>query len=115
MGDAEFSDPRFDYISEYILKTFKLKPDKWSKLLGSEEYKQVIIDFFDKPDKPQLIVTLTAAGQLEPGYEFPTGGKNKSIYFLKKNKGENIGRDAFKELCCLVIYQAHHLINCLLL
>ena len=91
-----FSDPRFDYLSEYILKTFKLKPDKWSKVAGNEEYKQIIIDFFEKGDHSQLVFTLTGGGLLVPDYAFPPGGKNKSVYFVKKDKKEPIAKDNYK-------------------
>ena len=93
---VDFSDPRFEYLSEYILKSFKLKPDKWSKLVGNEEYRQIIIEFFEKSDNPQLIITLNNAGLLQPSYQFPSSGKNKSVYFLKRDKKENIGKDNYK-------------------
>ncbi|XP_066917361.1 dynein beta chain, ciliary-like [Clytia hemisphaerica] len=91
-----FNDPRFEYISEYVLKTFKLKPDKWSKLVGNEEYKQTVSDFFDKADNPQLVIVLSNAGQLVPEYSFPPTGKNKTIYFLKREKKDPITKDGYK-------------------
>ncbi len=90
------ADPRFEHVSEYVLKTFKLKPDKWSKLLGNEEYRILIQEFFDKQESAQLIISLNGTGALVPSYEFPASGKNKSVYFLKKDKKENIGKDNFK-------------------
>ena len=92
----DFNDPRFEYISEYVLKTFKLKPDKWTKLVGNDEYKQTISDFFDKTDNPQLVIILSNAGQLVPEYSFPPMGKNKTIYFLKREKKDPITKDGYK-------------------
>ncbi len=89
-------DPRFDYVSDYILKTFKLKPEKWSKLVGNEEYRILIQEFFDKQESAQLIISLNNAGALVPSYEFPASGKTKSVYFLKRDKKEAIGKDNFK-------------------
>lgn len=33
----EDSDPRIDYISSYVTKTFRLKSDKWQKLMMSDD------------------------------------------------------------------------------
>lgn len=92
----EVTDPRLDYLSEYVLKTFKLKPDKWSKLVNNEEHKQIITDFFEKQDYPQLIIALNSAGALIPSVDFLASSKNKSVYFLKKDKREAIGKDNYK-------------------
>lgn len=92
----DFNDPRFEYISEYVLKTFKLKPDKWSKVVGNDEYKQIILDFFEKNDNSQLVITLNSTGQLVPDYVFPATGKNKTIYFVKREKKDAIGKDNYK-------------------
>ena len=92
----ETGDPRLDYVAEYVLKTFKLKPDKWSKLINNEEHRQMIIEFLEKQDNPQLIIALNNAGALIPSYDFLPSSKNKSVYFLKKDKREAIGKDNFK-------------------
>ena len=92
----DFNDPRFEYISEYVLKTFKLKPDKWSKLVGNEEYKQIVLDFFEKTDNSQLVIVLSSSGQLIPDYTFPNTGKNKTVYFLKREKKDPVSKDGYK-------------------
>ena len=92
----DFNDPRFEFISEYVLKTFKLKPDKWSKLVGNEELKQIVLDFLEKTDNAQLIISLTSAGALQPSYTFNPSGKNKAIYFMKRDKKESVPKDNFK-------------------
>lgn len=33
----EDADPRIDYISSYVTKTFRLKSDKWQKLMMSDD------------------------------------------------------------------------------
>lgn len=32
----EETDPRMDYISSYVTKTFRIKVDKWQKLMASD-------------------------------------------------------------------------------
>lgn len=113
----EVVDPRLDYVSEYVLNTFKLKPDKWSKVVNNEEYRLMMLEFFEKQDYSQLIIYLNSAGALVPTYEFPATGKNKSVYFLKRDKRENIGKDNFKtalvygDLSCSPLEQLSALVD----
>ena len=92
----EFSDPRFDFLSDYVLKSMKLKNDKWAKLQGNEEYRQQIINFFEKPDLHLLVIMQNSAGQLQPLYDFPLALKTKAVYIAKKEKAVNIGKDNVK-------------------
>ena len=92
----DFSDLRFDYLSEFVLKTFKLKADKWTKLVGNDEYKKIIIEFFEKTDNFQLFITLTSTGVLVPSYFFALGSKSKTVYFIKREKNETITKDKYK-------------------
>lgn len=92
----EFNDVRFEFISDYVLKTMKLKADKWAKLQGNEEYRQLIIDFFEKTEHNTLVISLSGGSQLVPTHEFPASMKNKAVYFVKKEKGINVGKDNFK-------------------
>ncbi|XP_026855443.2 LOW QUALITY PROTEIN: dynein heavy chain 9, axonemal [Electrophorus electricus] len=85
--DSPAVDKRFYFIEQYVLKTMKLKPDRWHKCLSVEEQKQVIQDFLDKSDNTTLVVSLNAAGQLIPTFGFAGYSKNKSVYFIKRNQG----------------------------
>ena len=92
----EFSDPRFDYLSDYVLKSMKLKNDKWAKMEGNEEYRQQILNFFEKPELNLLVIMQNSAGQLQPLYDFPLTLKTKAVYIAKKEKSMNIGKDNLK-------------------
>nr|P39057.1 RecName: Full=Dynein beta chain, ciliary [Heliocidaris crassispina]BAA00827.1 dynein beta-heavy chain [Heliocidaris crassispina] len=94
MGDVV--DARLDFISEYILKSYKLKPDKWTKCINVEENKILMLEFLEKADNPQLVFTVNPAGLITPSYEFPSALKNtKAIYFIKKGR-EPVGKDNIK-------------------
>ena len=43
-------DPRLVYLGRYVQKTLKLKPEKWNRLLSTEEHKTTIMDFLNKSD-----------------------------------------------------------------
>lgn len=92
----EFNDVRFEFISEYTLKSMKLKADKWAKLQGNDEYRQTILDFFEKPEYNIIVIYQNTAGQLQPTFDFPSSMKAKAVYFSKKEKGMNVGKDNYK-------------------
>ena len=45
---GESSDTRVDFIQEYTLKTLRLKPDKWSRMVVSDEQRTYINNFVEK-------------------------------------------------------------------
>lgn len=77
-------DPRYDFIGSYAVKSLKLKPEKWMRVLTLEEHRSTLKDFVDKPLPILLVVTLTHAAQLIPVVSFPCYLKNKAVYFVKK-------------------------------
>ncbi|XP_041939413.1 dynein heavy chain 9, axonemal [Alosa sapidissima] len=84
--DMPEADKRYDFIEDYVLKTLKLKGDRWQKCISVEEQKQVVQDFLDKSETTTLVVSLNAAGQLAPSVSFPATAKNKAVYFVKRKK-----------------------------
>jgi len=46
--DLEINDPRVEFLADYVLKTMKLRADRWLKMYAAEENKQLCLDFFDK-------------------------------------------------------------------
>jgi len=46
--DLEINDPRVEFLADYVLKTMKLRADRWLKMYSVEENKQLCLDFFDK-------------------------------------------------------------------
>lgn len=77
-------DPRYDFIGSYAVKSLKLKPEKWMRVLSVEEHRSTLKDFVDKPLPLLLVVVLTHAAQLVPVISFPCYLKNKAVYFVKK-------------------------------
>jgi hypothetical protein len=48
-------DLRLDFIFEYLQRSMKVKLDKWMKMMMTEEYKAMIMEFLDNPDVPVII------------------------------------------------------------
>lgn len=51
------TDPRVDFIGNVVVKTMKLKPEKWTRLMVTEEYKRIVYSFLDTAIHSLLIVT----------------------------------------------------------
>ncbi|XP_043925657.1 dynein axonemal heavy chain 9 [Protopterus annectens] len=95
MGEISTTDKRYEFLENYVLKTFKLKADRWQKCISTDEYQQILQSFLDKNEHSLLVVSLTSAGQLIPSFEFPSSSKNKAIFFSKKSK-EPLSADSLK-------------------
>ncbi|EGI59469.1 Dynein beta chain, ciliary [Acromyrmex echinatior] len=78
-------DERIDFLYKYLVLSRKIKLDKWLKMLTNEEYKEMIMRFFNTPSEMILIIQLNAAGTLVPLLEIPAIGRIKTSYFIKKN------------------------------
>ena len=51
MRDGEVpvaSDERMDFLRDFILKALRLKPDKWDRMLISDEQRTFITNFVDR-------------------------------------------------------------------
>lgn len=78
-ADLEIGDPRIEFVADYVLKTLRIKPDKWTKMYGLDENKQLCLDFFDKTDAQSLIMAVNASGGLTVSTDWPTQFKQKAV------------------------------------
>ena len=74
------SDPRWAYLQDIVQKTLNVKSDKWAKFIGNEELKTIVQTFLDAKETLFLVVTVTAAGQLEATNETPVASKLKERF-----------------------------------
>ena len=92
VADLGLGDTRIEFIADYVLKTLKLKADKWSKCYGQDENKLLFTEYLDKADNMCLVIALGSAG-LSVSHEWPTQIKQKACYFVKKAR-EAVSKDA---------------------
>ncbi|CAG9861396.1 unnamed protein product [Phyllotreta striolata] len=79
-------DNRLDFLGSYVQKTLKLKPEKWTRMMNTEEHKAVIKKFLERPQPVLLVVILTQTAQLIATSGFPLPQlKSKGVYFVKKS------------------------------
>ncbi len=50
-------DPRIEFLQEYTIKTLRLKPDKWSRMVVSDEQRTFVANFIDRA-APQVSLTM---------------------------------------------------------
>jgi len=91
-SEMEIDDVRIEFVCNYVMRTMKLKPDRWTKMFSIDENKQLCLDFFDKPESTTLILYVNAAGGLSVTTDWPTNLKAKASYFVKKSR-ETVGKD----------------------
>ncbi|KAH1023596.1 hypothetical protein HUJ04_012770 [Dendroctonus ponderosae] len=83
---APLVDRRMDFLGTYVQKSLKLKPEKWSRMMVTEDYKGMVMKFLERPAPFVLVIILTPAAQLVPSNGFPlTQLKTKGVYFIKKD------------------------------
>ncbi|XP_037911922.1 dynein beta chain, ciliary-like [Hermetia illucens] len=86
-------DTRLDFIMNYIMKTMRLKQEKWNKMMATEEMRELVMTFLDDPNQERLIFTVTAAGLLTPYFNFPEKPKSKVSYFIRREVPMEITND----------------------
>lgn len=91
-SELEIGDSRVEFIADYVLKTLKVKPDKWSKMYNIDENKLMFMEFFDKPENTTIVVIASSAGGLTVQYEWPTNPKAKACYFVRRTR-DGISKD----------------------
>jgi dynein heavy chain len=78
-------DNRMSFLGTFVQKTLKLKPEKWSRMMGTEDHKAVVMKFLERPQPIILVIVLTPTAQLVASNGFPLAQlKSKGVYFIKK-------------------------------
>ncbi|GAB0197572.1 dynein axonemal heavy chain 17 [Grus japonensis] len=85
-------DERHGFLESFATLLLRVRPDKWSKFVGSEEAAAVLDEFFKQQDVLELVLALNPAGQLLLTAGFPPALRGKGVYFVKK-KRENITQE----------------------
>lgn len=69
------SDVRLEYLGTFVQKSLKLKPEKWARLLLTEDHRNNVLDFLDNPYPVALFIVLTPNAQLISSCGFPIPGQ----------------------------------------
>ncbi|BET02170.1 Dynein, axonemal heavy chain [Nesidiocoris tenuis] len=77
-------DPRILFLYMYINRSFKIKADRWGKVVQADDTRKIIFNFLDKPEVDKLIFSFPSPGFMLPFNDFPPNAKGKCAYFIKK-------------------------------
>ncbi|KOC63714.1 Dynein beta chain, ciliary [Habropoda laboriosa] len=91
------TDFRLEYIGGFVQKSLKLKPEKWARLLLTEEYRNSVLDFLDNPLPAALFVVLTPNAQLVASSSFPIPCQRTKGIFAVKVRQTPLSKE--KEAC----------------
>lgn len=64
-------DNRMDFLATFVKKTLKLKPEKFTRMMATEEHKAVVMKFLERPMPALLVIALTPTAQLIASNGFP--------------------------------------------
>ena len=81
---GESSDPRQDFIQDFTLKSLRLKPDKWTRMLVSDEQRTFLANFTERAYPQELVISQNFSGHLVIHTDWPSPLKNKGVYFVKR-------------------------------
>ncbi|XP_043280370.1 dynein beta chain, ciliary isoform X2 [Venturia canescens] len=83
-GPEAPTDFRLEYVGGVVQKALKLKPEKWGRLLLTEEHRTAVFDFLDNPLPAALFIVLTPNAQLIASTSFPIPcQRTKGTYAVK--------------------------------
>jgi len=82
-AELEIGDVRVEFIADYVLKTLRIKGDKWTKMYVIEDNKQLCLDFFDKAESHTLVLAINAAGGITVTTDWPAQFKNKAVSVIQ--------------------------------
>lgn len=85
-AELEIGDTRVEFVADYVLRSLRVKPDRWVKMYMVDESRQMCLDFFEKPEQDLLVIQVNSSGGLTVTNEWPTGLKAKAVYFVRKMK-----------------------------
>lgn len=81
------TDSRMDFLGNFVKKTLKLKPEKFTRMMATEEHKAVVMKFLERPLPALLVIALTPTAQLVASNGFPLVQlKSKGKYVLPQRR-----------------------------
>ncbi|CAH0551274.1 unnamed protein product [Brassicogethes aeneus] len=90
-------DDRLEFLVNYLTKSYRLKMEKWNKMMADPENNKIIMNFLDKPDQKMLLLTIPGSGLLTPYTTFNPQIKQKYSYFIRK-KAEVLTMENFRDV-----------------
>ncbi|XP_014248489.1 dynein beta chain, ciliary-like isoform X2 [Cimex lectularius] len=78
------TDPRLIFLFMYLKRVMKFRLEKWTKMMGTEDTRAIILKFFNIAEKMTLFITILPSGLMWPTFEYPANTKAKTCFLMKK-------------------------------
>lgn len=75
--ELDIADLRVHFIADYLIKSLRLRSDKWTKMIQIEDQNRLILEFCDKPQPTLLVFHVNPAGNLVKTKEKDKRKKNQ--------------------------------------
>ncbi len=62
--ELDIADLRVYFSADYLIKSLRLRSDKWTKMVQIEEQNRTILDFCEKPQPSLLVFHVHPSGNL---------------------------------------------------
>jgi dynein heavy chain len=62
--ELDITDLRVYFLADYLIKSLRLRSDKWTKMIQIEDQNRTILDFCEKPQPTLLVFHVNPAGNL---------------------------------------------------
>uniref|UniRef100_A0A8C4WDH0 Uncharacterized protein n=1 Tax=Gopherus evgoodei TaxID=1825980 RepID=A0A8C4WDH0_9SAUR len=88
--DTPTLDPHVQLLGERVVRSLRLKPERWERCVGSPEVQHLLWGFLEGAagQPPLLLVTLSLTGQLALSTEYTASpGRGKVLFFLRRGSG----------------------------
>ncbi len=62
--ELDIADLRIYFIADYIIKSLRLRSERWTKMIQIEDQNRTILEFCEKPQPTLLVFHVNPAGNL---------------------------------------------------
>ena len=62
--ELEIGDLRILFFADYLIKSLRLRPDKWTKMIQIEDQHRLILEFCEKSQPTLLVFHVNPTGNL---------------------------------------------------
>ncbi|XP_077301132.1 dynein beta chain, ciliary-like [Arctopsyche grandis] len=76
-------DAKTDFMSNFVLKVLRLKPEKWQKMMQGEE-RNIVQKYIENADIPLITFNVSHIGFLQANFGFSSVPRSKFAYFVRK-------------------------------
>ncbi|GFR90124.1 dynein heavy chain 17, axonemal, partial [Elysia marginata] len=92
-------DARVEIVADYLLRNYKLKPDRWVKFYNNPENRKQLHNFFEDPEFTSTVLIFTCGtNSIDFSFNWPGDPQQKFSYFIKRNPKSKLTKDNFREL-----------------